>query len=733
MKYYNVRQLDQTDCAAACLATISFFYGKEVTITMLRDLCGTDIKGTSLNGLLLGCKKLKFNAKTVRCSRNQLLTEKITFPFIAHGYTKYGVSHFIVVYKFTKKYAFVADPAKKEKRILLDDFFDFFDGVSVFLKPANDFIGGKIKKGNIFSKFLKFLSPHKKLFASAIIASFIITILGVVSNYFNQILIDDILPYNLKNQLVIFCIGFLIIAFINIAINAIRQHILLYLSQKIDIPLTLGYFNHIFHLPFSFFGNRKTGDILARFQDADTIKSVMSSIALSVLMDVTLVIAVGAILFFMNYKLFIIIVIMTIISIILVFIFKKPYKDINLVQMEQSAKFSSSMIESLKNVEMLKENATEDYRMETIEEDYINLVKTSFKENVLSNIQSIISGSLSTIGTIVIMWIGANFVMSGKMTLGALLTFSSMSSFFMDPIGRLVSLQLQIQEADISMKRLSEIYEIEEENMGVLSNTSLCGDIEINNISFAYGQRKPIISDFSLTIKQGSKIAIVGESGSGKTTFSKLLLGLYQPSTGYIRINDMSINEIGLVNLRNKISYVSQKVELFSGTIKDNIMCVNPNICEEKIKAIFKMAGCDFIGELPAGIDTFIEEEGNDLSGGERQRIALARSLAKDFDILIMDEATSNLDFVSESKIYDTLFNSNIRGTMVIIAHRLSTIRRCDEILVMDKGKIIERGKHKDLLELKGKYYNLWVSQVGEDIEIKEECIEEVDDEVRYE
>lgn len=279
MKYFNVRQLDQTDCAAACLASVSLYYGKEVTITKLRDICGTDIKGTSVNGLLLGAKKLGFDVKCVRCTKEQLLNEKLTLPFIAHGITKYGMSHFVVVYKINKKYLIIGDPSKKEKKIKIDDFFDFFDGVSLFLKPTSEFSGEKIKKGNVFSKFIKLLLPHKKLFASAIISSIILTVLGITSNYFNQILIDEILPYNLKNQLVIFCIGFLIISVINIVIGGLRQHILLYLSQKIDIPLTLGYFNHIFHLPFNFFGKRKTGDILARFQDAGTIKNVMSSIA----------------------------------------------------------------------------------------------------------------------------------------------------------------------------------------------------------------------------------------------------------------------------------------------------------------------------------------------------------------------------------------------------------------------------------------------------------------------
>ena len=732
MKYYNIRQLDQTDCAAACLASVCYYYGKEITITRLRDVCGTDIKGTSLNGLVLGCKKNGFDVKSVRCNKEQLLNEKISFPFIAHGITKYGLSHFVVVYKIKKKYLIIADPSKKEKKIKIDDFFDFFDGVCIFLKPNNEFTCEKVKSGNIFSKFFKLLWPQKRLFISAIIASIILTVIGIVSNFFNQILIDDILPYNLKNQLVIFCIGFLIISLISIIIGAIRQHILLYLSQKIDIPLTLGYFKHIFNLPMSFFGKRKTGDILARFADAGTIKNVMSAIALSILMDTSLALIVGVILYFMNPKLFVVIIIMTIINIILVYIYKRPYKKINLIQMEQSAKLNSTMIESLNSLEMIKSNSIEEDRMEKIENDYIDLVKTSFNENVLSNSQSVISGALSTIGNLVIMWIGATLVMNGDITLGALMTFTSMAGFFMNPVGNLVGLQLQIQEANIAMKRLSEIYDVDEEKLGEVKDTNLDGDIKLENITFRYGMRRPVLNSINLSIRKGDKIAIVGESGSGKTTLSKLLLGLYEPEEGNIYINDKTISEIGLINLRNKISYVSQNVELFSGSIRDNIKCVNPNISDEKIDIALKLSGCDFVRNMPNGIDTYLDEAGVNLSGGERQRLTLARALVKDFDLLIMDEATSNLDFISEKRIYDTLFNSNINKTMIFIAHRLSTIRKCNYICVMDKGCIVEYGTHDELLNLKGKYYDLWISQVGSDYKEEKEEVK-ISDEVSYE
>ncbi|MGM9970390.1 MAG: peptidase domain-containing ABC transporter [Anaeroplasma sp.] len=728
-KYYNVRQLESTDCAAACLASVSLFYGLELTITKLRDVCGTDSKGTNVNGLLYASEKLNFEAKAVRISFNNLMREKIRLPLIAHGITKNGMTHYIVVYKINKNFLVVGDPASKNKKMKIKEFQNFYDGVCLLLQPNNDFVGGKTKTTGILYKFLKLLTPHKSLFISAIISSLVLTILGIFSNFFNQFLIDDILPYSLKNQLAIFCIGFLIISFINIMINAVRQHILVYLSQKIDIPLTLGYFKHIFSLPMNFFSSRKTGDILTRFQDAGTIKNIMSSIALTILIDVTLASIVGVILYFMNSKLFVIILILTIINVILVCIFKKPFRKINLIRMEQNAKMSSSMIESLQSVEMIKTNAIEEDRMEIIENNYIDVLKTSFKENVLSNAQGTISSAVSIIGNLIIMWVGSILVMDGNITLGALMSFTSMTSFFMEPIGRLVGLQLQIQESQISMKRLSEIYDVEPEKIDRKPEVKpLIGDVSINNLTFSYTTRKPVLNNVNFCIKQGTKVAIVGESGSGKTTLSKLLFGLYDINEGNITIGERDIKDIGLFNLRKRISYVSQNINFFSGTVRDNIKAVNSTISDEKIKAIFKISGCDFILKYPLGIDTYLEEAGNNLSGGERQRLAFARALAKDFDILVLDEATSNLDFLSEMKIYNTLFNSSYNQTMIMIAHRLSTIRKCDDIIVLDNGQIVETGTHDALLEKKGKYYKLWMSQIGE---VKDYQINKV--EMKYE
>nr|WP_278245074.1 peptidase domain-containing ABC transporter [Clostridium sartagoforme] len=554
--------------------------------------------------------------------------------------------------------------------------------------------------------------------------SAILTILGIASAFFNKILMDEILPYSLKNQLNIFVIGFLLLAITQIGLGAIRQHMLLYLSQKIDIPLLLGYFKHVYKLPMKFFASRKVGDILTRFSDAFTIKDVLTSVSLSLIMDIVLAVVSASILYVMNEKLFIVILVLTIISAALIYIFKAPYKKINLEQMEASARLNSHIIESLKGIETIKVHAAEEKSIEKLETQYIKNLKISFKEGVLSNIQGSISGAVSTVGNLVIMYIGARMIMNGDITLGSLMAFSTLSGYFMDPIGRLIGLQLSIQEASISLKRIAEIYEVdkeqEESETDKVKIEKIDGDIELNNITFRYGSRAPVLRNVSIKIPKGKNVALVGESGSGKTTISKLLLKYYTPEEGKININGYKIEELDVYNLRENIAYVPQNVELFSGSIRENITLGRGNATYEEIKSACENAGCkDFIEKLPGKYDTFLEEAGGGLSGGEKQRIAMARALIKKPSFLILDEATSNLDFISEAKIFDTLFKKGKNITMLMIAHRLSTIRSCDIIYVMDKGKIVEEGDHESLLKKKGYYYKLYISQVGS-IEEKE-------------
>ncbi|MDR3216685.1 MAG: peptidase domain-containing ABC transporter [Clostridiaceae bacterium] len=713
-KYKCVRQHDVTDCGAACIATVCLQYGKETTITRLRDLSGTDIKGVTALGVVDTLHLLGFEAKAWKLTRDGF-KEGFTLPVIARVLTKEGLSHFVVIHKIYKNKFLIADPARGLVKVSKDEFFEDFDGNLILCAPTSEFIADKTKTGGVFNRFFKLLTAQKKLFTYAIIGSVILTALGIASSFFSKILMDEILPYNLKNQLLLFCIGFAVIGVFNILLGAARQHLLLHLSLKIDIPLMLGYFKHIFSLPMRFFGTRRTGDILTRFSDAGTIKDIFTTISLSLIIDISLAIVSGAILFIMNKTLFAIIAVLTIVNAVLVYVFKKPYKELNIKNMERQAALNSQIIDGLKGVETVKSFGAEEDVLEKTENRYISAMRIGYKTSVTSNVQGTIAGFFGNIGNLVLMGIAALSVMNGDITLGSMFAFMSLSGYFMDPIGRLVGLQLQIQEAQIAMKRMSELYDLEPEQRAdgnYIKEFSLDGDIKFNRVTFRYGNRAPVLKDVSFEVKHGQKIAIVGESGGGKTTMAKLILGLWQPKDGAVSVGGFNVEELDKTMLRRRVAYVPQNVELFSGTIEENIKLGKRNATYEEIKEACKAAGCaDFIERMPNKYATYLEEAGANLSGGERQRIALARALIKQPQILILDEATSNLDFISEAKLYDTLFGLNC--TVIIIAHRLSTIRRCDKILVVHGNRIAEQGAHTELLAANGVYSKIWTSQVG--------------------
>ena len=744
MRYTYVRQHDTTDCAAACLAMVCLHYKKEITITKLRDMMGTDLKGTNLVGLQKAANELGFTTAAVRVDRENFLSD-FSLPCIAQVITDQGLAHFVVVFKKTtikdddarhkhmvkenelrqdetkkfkcKDYVVIGDPANELKKISLDEFYKNFTGVLLLLNPTSEFKPGKQKKGGMLKRYIDLLLPQKKLFIYAIISSVLITILGIVSSIFNRALMDEVLPYGLQSLLVTLILVFSVVGLTSTLISTVRQWILIYLSIKVDIPLMLGYFGHVYKLPMKFFATRKTGEITTRYSDAGTIKSVLTSIALSVVMDVVMAIGTGIILFRMNSTLFGISLFSTMLSLLLVIIFKQPYKRINEETMQQSAILNSQMIESLRGIETIKCNASEDRELENLEREYIKSLKISLKSSRISTGQSLVSSLISTILGMVTTYVGIMQVLNGQMTLGGYMAFSTLSSYFTSPISDLIGMQMSIQEASISMKRLTEIMDYESEQKEDQEYTEMeqiDGDIEFKDVTFRYGNRSPALNHVSFTIPKGKKVALVGSSGSGKSTITKLLLKYYEPESGEIDVNGVNLEEYSNQSVRRAISYVPQNIELFSKSIYDNIRISRPEATLDEVKAAAKKADAyEFIRKLPLQFHTFLEEAGNGLSGGEKQRIALARAFLKDSNLYILDESTSNLDFGTENIIFDMIYNQLADRSMLIVAHRLSTVRDCDLILVMDHGEIVERGTHDELLAKQGRYYDLWNMQQG--------------------
>ncbi|WP_310601581.1 peptidase domain-containing ABC transporter [Anaerosporobacter sp.] len=719
-KFYCIKQHDITDCAAACLATISKQQGLLTSISKIREVAGTDKQGTNVYGIIKAAEQLGFTAKGVKGDKDAFFSE-FPLPCIAHVIADGALLHYVVIHKITKKQVIIADPAKGIVKLTPEEFFGEvkekppkyqWSGVLIFVVPNVEFKKGKETKG-IVSRFFHLLIPQRKLLINIFIASLIITILGIFGSFYFKILIDDILADGLTKTLHILSIGIILLNLFKILLGAVRSHLLLYMSQKLDIALLLGYYNHVLELPMNFFGTRKVGEIISRFNDASKVRDAISGATLTIMIDTLMAIAGGIILYMQNAYMFGVTIIILILYFIIVFSFNKIYKKLNEKQMENNAQLTSYMIESLNGIQTVKAfNAERKVHLNT-ENKFIVLLRSIFKLSWVANIQGSLVGFVELTGGIVILWIGGFNVIKGNLTIGQLITFNSLLMYFLDPVKNLINLQPQMQTAIVASERLGEILDLEKEKLEneerKIELSSLNGDIQIKNITFRYGTRKPVLENVDISINKGERIALVGESGSGKSTIAKLLLNMYQTENGEILMSDYNIQDIKLDVLRDRIAYIPQETFLFSGSIMENLMLGMDDVTvEEVVDAAKKAQAHTFINELPLRYETRLEENGSNLSGGQRQRLAIARAILRKPDILIMDEATSNLDSITECAIEKTIEEYLTGTTQIIIAHRLSTIKKCDKIYVMEKGKIIEEGNHKELLEKQGQYYTLW-------------------------
>lgn len=714
-KYICVKQHDEKDCAAACLATISRKHGLKIPIAKIREYTKTDLHGTTALGIVTAAEKLGFNAKAVRCNMESLFNEEF-LPAIAHVYLNDKYYHYMVIHKATRKKIIVADPEKGIVEYSPEDFSKIWTGVLLLMMPSVEFRKGD-ETTSIFSRFMGLLKPQRGLILNIFFASIFYTILGIIGSFYFRILMDDVLQYNIEETLHVFSIGFVVLSLFSVILNSFRTQLLLYLSQRIDIPLMLGYYKHVIDLPMSFFSTRQTGEIISRFNDATKIREAISGATLTIMIDTLMAIAGGCILYNQNQLLFGITIVPVVLYAIIVWSFNKPIENVNREAMENNAQITSYLFESLNGIETVKAfNAERKVNLET-ETRLVKLIKSVFKNGLINNIQISLKSGIKSIFGIVLLWIGAYEVLHGNLTIGELLSFNALLVYFITPIENLINLQPQLQTAIVAADRLGEILDLEleksEDESKKIMPATLKGDIEFKNINFRYGTRPLLIKGLNLTIPQGERIALVGESGSGKTTLSKLLMNFYQCEEGEILINDFNMKDLNTEVLRDKIAYISQNIFLFNGTMKENLTLGCDEVDHEKVVAACKKAQIhDFINSLPQRYDTTIEENGSNLSGGEKQRLAIARAILQVPDIIIMDEATSNLDSTTEKAIEKTMHEFSSDITTIIIAHRLSTIMRCDKIYVLEKGKIVESGSHSELMDYKGDYYSLWKDQL---------------------
>ena len=660
--------------------------------------------------MIKGLDYLGFDSKAVKVE-DKKIDNSVSFPIIAHIQSRNNFLHYVVVHDVSNKRIIISDPESGIKKLSHKEFSEIWTGILLLIEPKKDF-QKRNEKDNSLSRFFYVLKNQKSLLFNIFLASILYTVLGIVTSFSSKFLIDYILKDKLMTTLTVMVVGMVILEIIQMLLSIFRGYLLIFLGQRIDIAILLGYYNHVIKLPMNFFSTRKTGEITSRFSDADNINDAVAETVLTLMLDVITAVTGGIIVYIQNQYLFFVSIVILLLYVVIVFSFKEILKKINNDVLENNSQLTSFIIQSINGIETIKAYNLEKNIQDETEFKYLKVIKSSFKRSKIYNLLTFLSGVVELIGNTLIMWVGAIQVINGKLTLGEMMVFNTLLGYFTNPVKNLISLQPTIQTATVSADRLGEIIDLDiEQSDEKMIPQNLKGDIEIKGLNFRYGTRELILKNINMEIKQGEKIALVGESGSGKTTLAKLILKFYDFEKGDININNFNLKDIDNTFLRNKISYISQDMFLFNKTIKENLMLSDEIEIDDVIELSKKVNAYEFINELPQRFDYMIEENGTNLSTGQKQRLSILRALLKKPDILIMDEATSNLDSITESAIQKTLNNPEFNMTTIIIAHRLSTIRLCDRIYVLDKGEIIEAGTHEELIELKNKYYTLWKEQ----------------------
>ncbi|HGJ5980332.1 TPA: peptide cleavage/export ABC transporter [Streptococcus pneumoniae] len=564
-----------------------------------------------------------------------------------------------------------------------------------------------------------------------------VTIINIGGSYYLQGILDEYIPNQMKSTLGIISVGLVITYILQQVMSFSRDYLLTVLSQRLSIDVILSYIRHIFELPMSFFATRRTGEIISRFTDANSIIDALASTILSLFLDVSILILVGGVLLAQNPNLFLLslfldvsililvggvllaqnpnLFLLSLISIpiymFIIFSFMKPFEKMNHDVMQSNSMVSSAIIEDINGIETIKSLTSEENRYQNIDSEFVDYLEKSFKLSKYSILQTSLKQGTKLVLNILILWFGAQLVMSSKISIGQLITFNTLFSYFTTPMENIINLQTKLQSAKVANNRLNEVYLVESEfqvQENPVHSHFLMGDIEFDDLSYKYGFGRDTLTDINLTIKQGDKVSLVGVSGSGKTTLAKMIVNFFEPYKGHISINHQDIKNIDKKVLRRHINYLPQQAYIFNGSILENLtLGGNHMISQEDILRACELAEIrQDIERMPMGYQTQLSD-GAGLSGGQKQRIALARALLTKAPVLILDEATSGLDVLTEKKVIDNLMSLTDK-TILFVAHRLSIAERTNRVIVLDQGKIIEVGSHQELMQAQGFYHHLF-------------------------
>lgn len=717
------KQPDEMDCGPTCLRMVAKYYGKSITLQQLRSLAKTTREGSSLRGISDAAEKIGFRTLGVKVGYEELV-EDVPFPCIAH----WNQNHFVVIYKLKKDTVYIADPAHGILKYKKEEFLkswqsDHHQGILLLLEPTPEFtkedeLSGEERPKKGFGFLFQYLFKYKKLLTQLIIGLLAGSVLQAVFPFLTQSIVDIGVQNSDMHFIYLILLAQLMLFLGRTTIEIIRSWILMHISSRINISLVSDFFVKLMKLPISFFDVKMTGDIMQRINDHQRIESFLTSATLNVLFSFVNLIVFSFVLAYYSMTIFIVFLIGSLLYFIWILFFLKQRADLDYKRFTQNSQNQSKVMELITGMQEIKLHNAERQKRWQWENIQVRLFRINIKGLSLEQTQNAGSGLINELKNILITFLSAKLVVDGSISLGVMLSISYIIGQLNSPIMQLVGFTQSLQDARLSLERLSEIHNKDDEE-DFKKETAMeiepQSDIHLKKVAFQYTgvYGDMVLQDLDLCIPANKVTAIVGSSGSGKTTLMKLLLKFYEPVSGEIKVAEQNLASISAKTWRNICGVVMQEGFIFSDTIASNIAIGAEEIDKNRLRQACTVANIkEYIEALPLGYNTKIGMDGIGLSTGQKQRILIARAVYKNPEYLFFDEATSALDATNEKTIMNNL-DAFFKGkTVVVIAHRLSTVKNADQIIVLEKGKIVETGNHSELTALRGSYFELVRNQL---------------------